>query len=131
MRGVRLHLLGLHLHLTGLHLHLRDLQLRRMELALGRQQFPGKLLAIAFGALLHRAEVLAKMLQLLGHGADLVLQLHARSRVAAFDTGGEELRQRQRHDLDFAFLRKKWRSSNAGNASGRPRVRGPAGIGAR
>ena len=64
------------------------------------EQFARELLAVALRALLHRAEVLAQVVELRRHGQDLVLQLRARRRVPALDAGGVELRQRQRHHLD-------------------------------
>src|SRR4029079_8107009 len=100
VRRMELHLVGLHLHLACLHLHFRYLNLRRMELPLRCQQFAGQMLAIA----LRGAKVLAQVIELRGNRSDLMLELHARRRMTAFDTRGEKLRQRQRHDLDFALF---------------------------
>ena len=89
MHRVHLHLLRLHLHLPCLRLHLRHLQLRVMEAALRGEELARELLAVALGAVLHFAEVLAQVIELRGHGADLVLQLAARRRVPALDAGDD------------------------------------------
>ena len=78
------------LDLAGLRLRLRDLQLRLVKAALSRKKLARELLAIALRAFVHIAE----MVELLGHGIDLVLEHAARAGVPALDTRNEELGKR-------------------------------------